>query len=147
MRVYASRVIAAPIERIWRAIRAFDRLCDWHDAVVDGSIDDGRTHDAVGAVRSFHLADGSLVRERLIALDDAAHTLTYGFVTPAFPIDNYVATMRALPVTATGATFVEWWATFDEPDGRAGRHSDIIANGIFAAGLASLDSFVSEVGA
>jgi hypothetical protein len=143
MRVYASRVIAAPLDKVWSAIRAFDRLCDWHDAVLDGTIMDGKPADAVGSIRAFHLADGALVEERLLALDDGAHSLTYAFVTPAFPVDNYTATMRAAPVTATGTTFVEWYATFDEPEGRSGRHSEIIADAIFAAGLASLERYVA----
>lgn len=143
MRVYASRVIAAPLDKVWSAIRAFDRLCDWHDAVLDGAIVDGKPADAVGAIRAFHLADGALVEERLLALDDGGHCLTYAFVTPAFPVDNYTATIRAAPVTATGATFVEWHATFDEPQGRSGRHSEIIADAIFAAGLSGLERFVT----
>jgi uncharacterized protein YndB with AHSA1/START domain len=147
MRVHASRVIATPIERVWAVIRQFDRLCDWHDAAVDGEIDDGRPHDAVGAVRSFHLADGTLVQEQLLALDDIDHRLTYGFVTPAFPVDNYVATMHALPVTATGETFVQWSATFDEPEGRAGTHGEIIANAIFAAGLEGLERHLTAASA
>lgn len=144
MRAYASRVIPAPVDTVWETIRRFDRLCDWHAAVVDGSIDDGRPADSVGAVRSFHLADGTLVRERLLALNDSARELIYGFVTPAFPIDNYIARIAVSPVTANGASFIAWWADFDEPAGRDGTHAALIETHIFAAGLSGLEAFLAE---
>lgn len=146
MRAYASRVIAAPVDTVWATVRQFDRLCDWHNAVVDGAVDDGRTADSVGAIRSFHLADGRLVQERLLALDDLARQLTYGFVTPAFPIDHYVARIAVSLVTSSGESFVAWWADFDEPTGRDGGHAAIIETHIFAAGLAGLDTYLTGHG-
>ena len=138
MRAYASRVLPHDPARVWSVVRVFDRLCDWHDAVVDGVIEDGRAADSVGAVRAFHLADGALVRERLLSLDDRARQFTYGFVTPAFPVDNYVAGIRVAAITADGGSFVEWWADFDEPTGREGNHASLISQAIFADGLAGL---------
>ena len=143
MRAYASRVIHAPIDIVWDMLRAFDRLYLWHAAVVDGSIDDGLDAATVGAVRSFHLADGSLVQERLVSLDVRNKELAYEFVTPAFAVDHYLARMRVSPITADGSSFVEWWADFDEPTGREGQHAELIADKIFADGLSGLETYLN----
>ena len=138
MRAYASRVLPHDPALVWSMVRVFDRLCDWHPAVIDGAIEDGRAADQVGCVRAFHLTDGALVRERLLSLDDRARQLTYEFVTPAFPVDNYVAGIRVASISADGGSFVEWWADFDEPCGRDGKHGALISKAIFADGLAAL---------
>ena len=58
--------------------------------------------------------DGGHIRERLLSLDDARHCFSYNFEKPAFPVKNYLATLRLYPVTHSDQTFAEWEATFDE---------------------------------
>lgn len=135
---YASTVIAAPIDRVWAIIRDFNGLPGWHPAIVRSEIEEGKTGDTVGAIRSFYLADGAHVREQLVALDDLEHCLSYIFVKPAFPVTEYVSHIRVAPVTAGGGTFVEWSARFVERPEDAGKYVDAVANGVFAAGLAAL---------
>lgn len=137
-RAYASAVIDAPIETVWDVVRNFNGLPDWHPAIASSEIEDGRAADSVGAIRSFFLTDGAQVREQLVALDDRDHSLSYIFVLPAFPVENYVATMRLSPVSDSGATFAEWSASFDEAPEDAGKYVDIVSNGVFAAGWAAL---------
>ena len=60
-------------------------------------IEGGLDADVVGCVRSFHLHDGAHVRERLLMLDDARHCFTYNFEKPAFPVNNYLATLGSIP--------------------------------------------------
>jgi hypothetical protein len=141
---YASAVIDAPVERVWRVIRDFNGLPAWIPAIVRSEIEGGRSDDAVGAIRSFFLADGTNVREQLVALDDQAFTQTYTFVTPSFPVENYVATMRLAPVSETAGTFVEWSARFDEKPEDAGKFSAIISRDIFAGGLVSLRNYIDQ---
>ncbi len=135
---YASTVIAAPIDRVWAIIRDFNGLPGWHPAIVRSEIEEGKAVDAVGAIRSFYLADGAHVREQLVALDDLEHSLSYIFVKPAFPVTEYVSHIRVAPITAGGGTFVEWSARFQEKPEDAGKYVDAVANGVFAAGLAAL---------
>jgi hypothetical protein len=71
-------------------------------------------------------------------LDDARFTLSYNFETPAFPVENYVATVRMYPVTPGDATFCEWEALFDETLADKGKYVEIISNDVFAAGWAAL---------
>ena len=103
-KAYASAVITAHIEVVWEAIRDFNGLPVWHPAIRSSEIEDGQAADKVGAVRSFYLQDGGHVRERLVGLDDVNHTLIYNFVTPAFPVENYLAMMKLSTVSEDGST-------------------------------------------
>ncbi|MDX1562955.1 MAG: SRPBCC family protein, partial [Gammaproteobacteria bacterium] len=137
-KAYASTVINAPIEVVWAEVRDFNGLPNWHPAVAESEIEDGLDADVVGCVRSFRLADGSHVRERLLSLDDSRYLFSYNFETPAFPVDNYIAGIELMPVTKTDQTFVQWWATFDERPEDAGKFTAIVSKDVFATGLAAL---------
>jgi hypothetical protein len=137
-KAYASAIIEAPIEVVWPYLRNFNGLSDFHPAIARSEIEDGLDADVVGCVRSFHLVDGGHVRERLLMLDDARFTLSYNFETPAFPVENYVATVRMYPVTQGDATFCEWEAVFDETPADKGKYVEIISDDVFAAGWAAL---------
>ncbi len=143
-KAYASAIIDAPIQAVWSVMRNFNGLPLWHPAIKDSTIDGGLDADVVGCVRAFHLQDGALVRERLLALDDQHHCFTYNFEpdAPAFPIENYIATVRLYPVTNGDQTFIEWEATFDEAPEDKGKYVDIVANGVFAGGLTALAAYI-----
>ncbi|MFD1488699.1 SRPBCC family protein [Ancylobacter vacuolatus] len=137
-KAYASRIIAAPVEAVWALARDFNGMPGWHPAIMDSVIEDGRDADVVGCIRSFHLGDGTLVRERLLELDDSRYFFAYNFETPAFPVENYKARFSLLPLTTGEETLAIWEATFDEAPEDAGKYADIVANGVFASGLAAL---------
>lgn len=137
-RAYASAIIKAPIETVWGLIRDFNGLPSWVPAVTDSKIETGRDSDVVGCIRAIHTVDGTLVRERLLTLDDAQHTFTYNFETPAFPVRNYIATVRLMPVTHSDQTFAEWEASFDEAPGDEGKYERIISKSVFADGWKAL---------
>jgi uncharacterized protein YndB with AHSA1/START domain len=137
-KAYASRIVDAPVEAVWDVVRDFNALPKWNPGVTDSEIEDGLASDVVGCIRSFHLTDGTHVRERLLSLDDSRYSFTYNFEKPAFPVANYVAGMELIPVTKTDQTFVQWQATFDEKPEDAGKYVDIISNNVFAAGLKAL---------
>jgi uncharacterized protein YndB with AHSA1/START domain len=113
-RAYASIILKAPVETVWSLVRDFNGLPKWAPAIARSKIEDGRDSDVVGCVRSFYTKDGEHIRERLLTLDDANYTFTYNFEKPAFPVRNYVATLRLYPVTHGNQTFAEWEATFAE---------------------------------
>jgi uncharacterized protein YndB with AHSA1/START domain len=137
-KAYASTIIDAPVEAVWAIARNFNGLPDWFPIATSSEIEDGLDADVVGCVRSFHLSDGTHVRERLLSLDDSRYSFTYNFEKPAFPVDNYVAGMEMIPVTKTDQTFVQWWATFDEKPEDKGKFVEIISRDVFAAGLKAL---------
>lgn len=137
-KAYASTIIEAPVEAVWATVRDFDALPKWNPAVTDSEIEGGMASDVVGCIRSFHLGDGTHVRERLLSLDDSRYSFTYNFEKPAFPVENYVAGMELIPVTNGDRTFVQWWAHFDEKPEDKGRFVEIVSKDVFAAGLSAL---------
>jgi hypothetical protein len=143
-RAYASAIIKAPVETVWSLVRDFNGLPNWAVGIADSKIESGFDSDVVGCVRSFHTVDGTHIRERLLMLDDARYTFTYNFEKPAFPVKNYVATVRLMPVTNSDATFAEWEANFDEAPGDEGKYVALISKSVFTAGLKSLGAKIKR---
>lgn len=143
-RAYASAIIPAPVQAVWSVIRDFNALPVWHPAIRDSQIEGGLDADVVGCIRSFHLQDGTLVREKLLSLDDQNYRFSYDFQTPCFPVKNYVATVRLYPVTRDNSCFCEWEAVFDEPAKEQGKYVDIISNAVFAEGWKALAAFIRK---
>jgi len=137
-RAYASIILPAPVETCWSLVRDFNGLPKWAPDIARSKIEDGLDADVVGCVRSFYTHSGTHIRERLLTLDDARYTFTYNFEKPAFPVKNYIATLRLMPVTHTNATFAEWESTFDESPGDAGKYEKIISQDVFAANWKNL---------
>ena len=143
-RAYASIILKAPVETVWSLVRDFNGLPGWAAPVAKSIIEKGWDADVVGCIRSFHMRDGSHIRERLLALDDANYSFTYNFEKPAFPVKNYIATLRLYPVTQTDQTFAEWTATFDEAPGDEGKYERIVSKDVFAANFANLAKIIAK---
>ena len=141
-KAYASIILPAPVQAVWPLVRDFNGLPSWVPAVAKSKIEAGLQADVVGCVRSFHLHDGTHIRERLLMLDDARYCFTYNFEKPAFPVRNYQATLRLYPVTHGDLTFAEWSATFDELPEDAGKYERIVSKNVFAAGLSNLRQMI-----
>ena len=143
-RAYASIILKAPVETVWSLVRDFNALPKWAPAIAKSKIEGGLDADVVGCVRSFHTHDGGHIRERLLMLDDARRSFTYNFEKPAFPIRNYIATVRLYPVTQTDQTFAEWEATFDEGPGDEGKYEKHISANVFTANLKNLAAIIAK---
>jgi uncharacterized protein YndB with AHSA1/START domain len=142
-RAYASIILKAPVEAVWPLVRDFNALPKWAPAIAKSKIEGGLDADVVGCVRSFHTHNGAHIRERLLALDDANYTFTYNFEKPAFPIRNYIATLRLYPVTHTDQTFAEWQATFDEGPGDEGKYETHVSKEVFTANFKNLAKIIA----
>ncbi len=136
---YASTVVNAAADEVWARIRDFNGLATWHSGLVNASeIEEGKAGDQVGAVRSFTLGDGTHIRERLLAHSDADRSYTYNFEKTPFDVDNYRATIRVTPVTDGGASFVEWWTTFDCNRDEQDHWTGFFASQVFQGGFDAL---------
>lgn len=135
---YASGIVAADAESVWRLVRRFDGLPEWHPAVAECSMLDGEHPAAVGARRRQVLADGSVADARLVSLDDEARTLCYEMLRGPFAVRSYFSTIRVAPVTSTGECFVEWWGRYDAD--RRDEHDlqEAFRVGVYAAGVEAL---------
>lgn len=112
-RIYVSSAVEAPIETVWAYVRDFNSLPKWFPGVIDSYIETGKPSDQVGCVRNFGLEDGARMREQLLAFSDPEHSFTYKMIDGPLPVQNYVASVRLLPVTEGNHTFAEYEVTFD----------------------------------
>ncbi len=143
-RPYASGVVAAPVDKVWAQIRAFNELPAFHPAVGHSELVEG-VDGQVGAVRRLTLAaGGDPFDERLVALDDADRALTYAFVgANPFGVRRYVSTVRVAPVTDSGGSFVEWWAEYDADAGQEEELDRTFAQDVYATGIAALGKLLT----
>ncbi len=138
VRVARSAVIPASAEEVWRLVRDFNGHANWHPAVAESRLEGGASGDAVGAVRAFRLADGAFLREQLLAHSDAARRFTYCILEAPVPLVGYVATMEVRSVTEDDSAVVFWSSEFDPPAARAAALERMVAEDVYAAGLAAL---------
>jgi hypothetical protein len=119
--VFTSTVIPAPVDQIWGFLRDFARVDAWHPDVTNVSIEGTDAGPRAGQERTITLRDGSVMRERLLALDDVQHSYQYSLIESPLPVSEHSSTVALFPVTTDDATFVTWSADFvlegDEPAG------------------------------
>ncbi len=112
-RAYYSTIFAQPAQSIWDVIRDFNNYSVWVDGAGSSVIEDGKSGDAVGAVRNVTYRERE-IRQRLLALSDVDRSQTYAFCGAAsLPVTDFQATLRVTPVVDGDRAFVEWWASFD----------------------------------
>jgi len=111
-KIFTSSVIDAPIDDVWAKIRDFNALPAWHPAIAESWIENGEPSDKVGCIRNFNLKDGGNIREQLLTLSDIDYQCTYSILVSPMPLDNYIATLRLVPITDGNRTYAEWTAEF-----------------------------------
>lgn len=141
IQVYTSSVIDATADEVWARIRDFNALPIWHPSIADSRIENNQPSDRVGCVRYFHLRDGGVIRERLLALSDYDYTCTYSILESPMGVENYVATLKLTPVTDGGRCFAEWTAEFDCPTNREVELSRSIGQDVFQVGFDALKRY------
>jgi NADPH2:quinone reductase len=136
VKVFRSTVIDVPIDELWHLLRDFNGHREWHPAVAESVIEDGRAADEVGCVRRFSLADGGgELREQLLALSDSDHSFTYCILDAPLPLTGYVASVQLRPVTDGTRTLWEWRSEFAPPPEEAVELSRLVAEDIYGAGF------------
>jgi hypothetical protein len=138
VQVYTSSVIDASADNVWSRIRDFNGLPEWHPAIADSRIENSQPADRVGCVRHFHLRDGGMIRERLLALSDYEYSCTYEILESPMGVERYVATLKLTPVTDGGRCFAEWSAEFECAPGRESELTGAIGSGVFQVGFDAL---------
>ena len=139
-KVYVSTIVPAPAGAVWALVRDFNGLPNWTNFVAESRIEQNMQADKVGCIRNFRMKDGGRIRERLLALSDYDMSCTYAILESPMGVENYVATLRLIPVTDGDQTFAEWTAEFDAAPDREAGIADDIARNVFAAALTSLKS-------
>lgn len=129
-------------DRAWTVLRRFGRIADWHPAIVTSRIENNLADSAPGCIRHLTLADGVVLRERLLALDDANRSFTYRFEEAPLPVDDYHLTVALVPLTGEARTFLRWTARFDVQAGHDREAQVAIIRALIAGGHAALSQFL-----
>src|ERR1700688_4896980 len=118
-KAYYSTVFERPASEIWKIVRDFNNYPVWVGGARESRIEDGKSGDSVGSIRSVRFQDRH-IRQRLLAQSDVERSQSYEFCgLPSLPVADFQATLRITPIVDGDRAFVEWWATFDcDPAGR-----------------------------
>ena len=138
VKVYRSTVLDAPADRVWRDLRDFNGLTNWHPSIVSSRIEKGHPADKVGCVRNYQLKDGVKVREKLLPLSDYDFSYTYAILDSPMDLSDYLATLRLLPVTEGNRCFIEWSAEFDCQPEKVAELAETVGDGMFQTGFDAL---------
>jgi NADPH:quinone reductase-like Zn-dependent oxidoreductase len=142
-KVVRSTIIDAPIEAVWAALRDFNAHDQWHPAVSDSHVEDGRAPDELGCVRNFRLQNGAQIREQLLTLSDRDHSFTYCILDAPIPLRGYVATVTLKQVTDGNRTFWDWRSRFDTPPGLEATLSRMVGEDVYDAGIEAIRALVA----
>jgi hypothetical protein len=141
-KAYYSLVLDHAADDVWAVIRRFDHYA-WAGVESRTVIEEGKAGDQVGAIRRVALTDRT-IRQILLAHSDLDRSYTYALCDPPpFPVRNYTATIRVVPVVESGEAFVEWWATFDCAAEEYERWTSYFRDEGFARWLAALGRFMA----
>jgi hypothetical protein len=113
IKAYYSTVFEQPAPDVWKIVRDFNNYPVWAGGAGESEIEDGKSGDTVGAIRSV-LYEERRIRQRLLAQSDLERSQTYEFCDAAsLPLTGFQATLRITAIVDGDQAFVEWWATFD----------------------------------
>ena len=113
-KVSYSTVFEQTADQVWAVIRDFNSYPVWVASVSESHIEEGKSGDAVGAIRNF-VEYGTRIRQRLLAHSDLDRFYTYESCEPLGAITYYQGTARVTPIVDGNRAFVEWSVTFDCP--------------------------------
>lgn len=116
MACYNSKIVNAPIAKVWSAIRDFHDM-SWAKGVIETCENVGGVPGTqIGARRKLN---GVFV-ETLLALDEDGRTMKYSIDEGPGPVASakgYVGQVRLLPLTDGDKTFVEWTSSWKDEAG------------------------------
>lgn len=111
---YQSKIINAPIEKVWNAIKDFHDL-SWTPNVVTSVEKIGKLKGSeVGAKRILN----EVFHETLLSVCDESHTFTYSIDEGISPVSskevsNYVGKVTLHPITLSNETLIEWGSSWE----------------------------------
>ncbi len=112
-KTYVSTIIPAPLDEVWKVLRDFRRVQEYHSYIVSIEFPGNLAGDQIGCMRIAVNAQGMRVVERLLALSDLDHSGSYQLVEVGIPVANFIGHFRAFRLTDGGETVVEWRSEFD----------------------------------
>jgi hypothetical protein len=135
---YASckATINRPADAIWRVLSDFGAACRHLVMVINCTVEG----EGVGALRTLTYADGSVIVERLQALDDHAHRLSYALLSNT-PFRDCLTTVTVRDLGCEQCE-VEWSAIFHS-DGLPVNEAQEMLEGAFELNGRALERFLA----
>ena len=127
---FPQNQINMPADAVWQVLSDFGAACQYLVMVIDCTV----VGAGIGALRTLTYTDGSTIVERLEALDDAAHRLSYALLTDT-PFRDCLTTVTVYEVSL-GQCEVTWTATFDADGLPASEAQDMLEGALTANCLA-----------
>ncbi len=134
-RISDSAIIDASPELIWKTLRDFSTIAQWHPAVQDCVIEGGGVADRVGAVRAIHLRDGTPLRERVTALSDKDMSYSYSVIESPLPLAYHSSTVSLLGLEGGTKTLATWYVEFQSNQGDPEQMANAIRSGVILPGF------------
>ena len=143
-KIFVSSVIKANADEVWAVVRDFNNLPTWHPLVARSTIEGGRPSDAVGCIRSYHLDDGTRIREQLLSLSDYDYSLSYAIIESGLDLENFIAQLKFTPVTEDNQTFAEWSAEFETAPDSEQEIARFVSQDLFQGGFDGLKRHLKD---
>lgn len=111
---YQSKIINAPIEKVWNTIKDFHDL-SWAPNVVTSVTKTGDSEGSnIGAKRILN----DVFHETLLSICDVNHTFSYAIEEGISPVSskevsNYVGIVTLHPITLSDETLIEWSSSWE----------------------------------
>lgn len=142
--VHYNAIVEKDSTRVWEVLKQFGRINQWHPAIPESVIEDGQPDGLPGCIRRLTLQGGAILRERLLAVDESQMSFSYCFEEAPLPVDDYVMTVKLIPLCGQDKTVIQWAASFDnrEPDPQ-GQQVDVIRE-LIVGGHDSLQAYLNS---
>ena len=108
-----TKKMNVPADKAWDAIRQFGRIDVWFPSMAECKIEG----EGVGAFRYMTLEGGlGNITDRLVAMDEESHRLTYERTESPFPVTSYIGNVEVFASFDSRAVVV-WTIDFEsEPE-------------------------------
>ncbi|MBD8480405.1 SRPBCC family protein [Pseudomonas coleopterorum] len=122
-----TAIIDADPQSIWHVLRQFNSIAEWHSGVAHCTVEDGKSADTGGSIRKLMLADGGVVRQRLLSIDNDLMELSYGHEESELCITDFLADIKVRTEGDGSQSTVTWQAHFDMTNQDVTCHSVVSA--------------------
>ncbi len=139
--IQKSLVISASANDVWAIVGDFDRINEWHPAVLTNEDED----DDEGHVRILGLLGGTKkMKERLVEMNEDEMIYTYTIVDGPLPVRDFTGTISVdASMDESGTSIFTWVAQF-EPRDTTEADATAVMTGYFETGLKGLKKIFDE---
>lgn len=110
--ILVTKTIAAPVEKVWAAIRAVDGLDRWFPVIATSRVEGA----GIGAIRILGLSDGGEIQDRVTEIADAERRFRYERFQSPFPVTSYLGTVE-IREAGEGRAEVSWTVVIEAAEG------------------------------